>query len=96
LKAISVVLGCLMSVVKLMRYLLNIHAAYSVGDPLTVALEALKVGMCCLLLWRQRTMLKQSGVELTKVLSKSLRKLSSGLLRRQSIKRKDNDKDNEM
>jgi len=96
LKAVPVVLGCLMSVVKLVKCLLNLYTAYLVGDHLTAVLEALKAGMCCQDLWCQRTRLKEAGTELTRVLSAKLRRLSSGPVSRRLFKRENKDRGEKM
>lgn len=96
MKAVPVVLGCLMSVVRLVRCLLKLYAAYLVGDHLTAVLEALKAGMCCQDLWCQRTRLKEAGTELARVLSATLRRLSSGPVSRRLLEREDKDRGEKM
>lgn len=96
MKAVPVVLGCLVSVVKLVRCLLNLYAAYLAGDHLTTAFEALKAGIYCLDIWHQRTQLKQAGSELTRVLSAKLRRLSRGPVSRKLFKREDKDRSEKM
>lgn len=96
MKAVPVVLGSLVSVIKLVRCLLNLYAAYLAGDHLTAALEALRGGKYCLDLWCQRTRLKQAGTELARVLSAKLRRLSSGPVSRRLFKREDKDRGEKM